>query len=206
MWSEVNKYQNFILLSFVLSHLEIKINNFILGLVVILMILMVNLLFCSPPREKYRNSKDVLGIMLAYKVDLFLVGTCIWLVLFQPIAFYSPLQGHVTVEMDDIYYRNNAPIPVSIEMTVPNTGLLITLSREESGHSLTKIDSVIIYPERNETRVTTGENLSLSGNALEYGIYSVFINTTNLSTGYYELVCVRPKYDMMYGARSFYLL
>lgn len=30
----------------------------------------------------------------------------------------NPLQGHVTIDMESIYYKNEAPIPISIQITV----------------------------------------------------------------------------------------
>ena len=138
---------------------------------------------------------------------LLLIGLLVWIMMFQPVLYLSVFQGHVTIEMDDIYYKNNAPIPVLIQVTGPNTGLSVSLSKEESGYNLTLIDSIrYLEPEHNKTMVVSGENSFLCGNALDYGKYSVFIKATNLSPGYYELVCVRPKYSKVYGVKGFYLL
>ena len=46
------------------------------------------------------------------------------------------------------------------------------------------------------------ENLVLVGNALDYGNYNVFINTTNLTAGYYELACLRKDEHV----KGFYIL
>lgn len=132
----------------------------------------------------------------------FLIGMVILLALFLPVL-HSPLQGHVTVDMEDVYYKNDVPIPVLIQVTGPNTGLSIELLKEESTN-LRPIASIdYLEPQHN---LKTTSNNSLVGSAMGSGKYNVFINTTNLTTGYYELICIRPKYEKMYGARGFYLL
>ena len=135
------------------------------------------------------------------------VAMIIWLIASQPIL-HSPLQGHVTVDMDSICYKDGTPIPVLIQVTGPNTGLSVYLSKEESGNNLTQKDLIeYLNPEHNEKRTVSGDNNSiLSGNALGDGKYSVFINTTNLPTGYYEIKSVRLKYTEKYGVKGFYLL
>ena len=120
----------------------------------------------------------------------------------------SPLQGHVTVDVDSICYKDGTPIPVLIQVTGPNTGLSIYLSREETKNNLTQIDLInYLKPEHNEKRTVSGNNNSiLSGNALSDGRYSVFINTTNLPAGYYEIKSVRPNVMESYDVKGFYLL
>lgn len=129
----------------------------------------------------------------------------LWPTLFSTVL-YSPLQGHVTVNMESIYYKNDAPIPVLIHITGLNTGLSICLFQEESRHNLIEINNITLKPEHDTDMTVHGENSTLVGNTLNYGTYNVFINTTDLRAGYYELRCVRPKYDKTYGARGFYLL
>ena len=121
-------------------------------------------------------------------------------------VLYSPLQGHVTVDMECICYKNDAPIPVLIHVTGPNTGLSIQLFQENPNHNLSEVCNITLKPERNPSKTVYGENSTLGGNALNYGTYNVFINTTNLSAGYYELMCIRSGYNKTYGARGFYLL
>ena len=128
-----------------------------------------------------------------------LVITYIWL-LFIPLIILSflfttllnsPLQGNVMIDMENLYYENDAQIPVFIKVTGLNTDLLINLSKENSEHILTQIDSIKLEPIHNPEKTASGENLTLVGNALDYGNYNVFINTTDLATGYYEIVCMR---------------
>lgn len=172
---------------------------------------------------KIENSmhKSIFGVICSYVLCLYildeirgkqisplggaiglLMGMLVVLALLSPVL-HSPLQGHVIVDMEDVYYKNNVPIPVLIQITGPNTGLLIELLKEESSN-LRPIASIdYLEPQHN---LKTTSNNSLVGNAMGSGKYNVFVNTTNLTPGYYELICIRPKYEEMYGARGFYLL
>jgi len=149
------------------------------------------------------------------KIDgIFLVGLLITAALFAfpllLIPHSSPLQGRVTVEMESVPYKsgapNDAPIPVFIQVTGPNTNLLITLFKEDSDHNLSRVDNITLKPECNSYKTVSGGNSFLVGNALNYGRYNVFIKTANLCEGYYELRCVRLNYAWTEGVRGFYLL
>lgn len=89
-------------------------------------------------------------------------------------------------------------------MTGPNTGLVIKLNESDSEHNLFNRDSIEMKPEHNVEK--TINSTYLTGNALDFGKYMVFINTNNLSEGYYELVGVRPMYDQTGVVKGFYLL
>lgn len=144
---------------------------------------------------------NVFGIMIFVLIALMIL----WGYLSTPVL-YSPLQGHVTVDMESIYYKNDAPIPVLIHITGPNTNLSINLLKEDSGHNLSEIDKIkYLEPEPN-LHNTVGENSTLVGNALSYGTYNVFINTADLGVGYYELRCERQGYEKTYGVHGFYLV
>ncbi len=108
--------------------------------------------------------------------------------------------------MGSIYYKNGAPIPVFIQVTGPNTGLTITLSKENSERKMAQIDSIgYLEPNHNPFDNVSDKNSNLTGNSLANGKYNVFINITNLSTGYYELMAVRHIYDKR-DVKGFYLL
>ncbi|RZB32280.1 MAG: hypothetical protein AEth_00603 [Candidatus Argoarchaeum ethanivorans] len=164
---------------------------------------------CLPLIKKPGSSEKYGGYQLIKVVYLLALVMTILLLLFFPVL-NSPLQGHVTVDMDSICYTDGAPIPVLIQVTGPNTNLSIKLSKE-SDHNLTLIDSIKLKPEHNEKQTAYINKNSvlpgnLSGNTLGEGKYSVFINTTNLTTGYYEIKSVRPEYTESYGVKRFYLL
>ncbi|RLG26012.1 hypothetical protein DRN85_04210 [Methanosarcinales archaeon] len=157
-------------------------------------------------RDLLRDLQNILTIPFALAI-MITISLIIWLIVFQPVL-HSPLQGHVTVDMDSICYKDGAPIPVLIQVTGPNNGLSIYLSREEAENNLTQIDLInYLKPEHSGKRMVSGNNNSiLSGNSLGGGRYSVFINTTNLTREYYEIKSVRPKYTKKYGLKGFYLL
>ena len=191
----------FVLCLFVLVLLKIKITSFSF-LVIFLISFTVGLVWLRPEKNPSKSSNIVTGVLI--------VGVFGWILLFVAVSC-SPLQGHVTVDMESVYYKNNAPIPVLIHITGPNTGLSISLAKEESNHNLSQIDSIMLKPEHNPDKTESGKYLV--GNALNYGTYTVFINATNLSAGYYELRYERAVYKSQgelkketHGARGFYLL
>lgn len=91
-----------------------------------------------------------------------------------------------------------------IDVTGPNNGLAIVLAQEDANHTLNPKAEIILSPDFpfNET---VSQNCLL-GNTLDYGTYTVFINTAGLTDGYYELWCVRPYYEKTFSSRGFYLL
>lgn len=107
--------------------------------------------------------------------------------------------GHVTVDMDDIYYENDTIIPASIHVTGPYSDFKIILFKESDKlYEVTNI-SLISNPKANVDQdflIATYQ-----GN----GKYKIFINTTNMTTGYYELWGVRQSFNQINGKKSFYL-
>jgi hypothetical protein len=129
----------------------------------------------------------------------------IFLVLFSPfvpIYSYFFIPGDVKIDMGSIYNKNNTPIPVSIQLTGSNTELYIKLFNESSEHNLTEIGIIILKPEDTDNiRI----NKSLSGISLQNGNFNVFINTIQLTKGYYKLEVNTSKPNRI-DTRMFYLL
>jgi len=127
---------------------------------------------------------------------------------------YTPLQGHVTMDMESIYYKNNTPIPVSIQVTGPNTEILVLLYQKNSTNS-SALKSILggmepdFFGQGSDDlfkRKLYSDNVSV-GSYLGNGKYCVFINTTNLPTGYYELMCIRKYFwKETCEGKSFYLI
>ena len=130
---------------------------------------------------------------------LLFVGLLFWLILYSSVINYP--QGHITIEMDSVYYKSDEQIPVLISVTGPDTGLSIKLSNTLSDYlnSIALIDKLEQYPNQK-----IEHDNSLIGYPLGSGKYIVFITTTNLSPGYYKLECTRTKYKLS-GAKGFYL-
>ena len=125
----------------------------------------------------------------------------LFIYLFTFIAIMALMPGDVQIDIANIHNKNDTQIPVLIQVSGPNTGLSIELFKEQS-NNLSRI-AYIDYLEPQHTLKTSSNN-SLFGHTLDIGKYSVFINTTNLTTGYYELKCVRPEFGGTH--ESFYLL
>jgi len=136
------------------------------------------------------------------------------IVLFFGVISYTPLHGHVTMDLESVYYKNNAPIPISIQVTGPNTEIHVLLYSKNSSNSSALIGILggmapdFFGQERNGVlkRNLHSNNISV-GSYLGNGQYRVFINTTNLPTGYYELMCLRKYYwKETCEGKSFYLV
>lgn len=187
----------FIVCVFALVYLKIE-NTFGINVVIFVITILVGAAF-NFPLVKQKRLEGV--TLLVYAL---LVGLLLWSALYPPVLNLTPLQGHVTVDMESIYYKNDAPIPVLIHTTGPNTNLSIYLFKKDSNHNLYSIGNITLIPEHPSFKTVSGK--CLIGNALDYGTYNVFINTTDLCVGYYELHCVRLAYRKTYSARGFYLL
>lgn len=103
------------------------------------------------------------------------------------------------IDMDNIYYKNDTLIPITVRITGPNTNLSVVFKGESSN----QFHEASIY--LNSKNFETVSNNSIVGKTLDNGKYRIFINTTSLPTGYYELKCVRQKYAESFGLRNFYL-
>lgn len=148
------------------------------------------------------KSSFIDGIVIG-SLSLLLVSVIFWVPLFD-IILKSPLQGDVTIDIDSIYYRNDTPIPLSIQITGPNSGIRIFLYNKERNSYFLK-DNVYLESKYNLTTTKYGDNSILFGNSMENGKFNVFIRSRQLPEGYYELICERT-YDNKKSVESFYLL
>ena len=150
-----------------------------------------------------------INIILIQRLSvLILVGFAMWFFVLSPLVLGSPLQGHVTIDMESIYCKNDAQIPVLIQVTGPNTDLFVFLYKEISNNLsqisyIGPIEPTFLEPEHD---IEVISNNGLIGNSLGNGNYNVFINTTNLTTGYYEIACIRESYCKTCEVKGFYLL
>ena len=125
------------------------------------------------------------------------------------MAFVPFPHGHVTINMGSTHYMSGEQILVLVEVTGPDTGLSVNLSNITNDNNLSQrafIEKLEPYPNK-----TIKSNNSLIGYSLSSGEYIVFINTTNLSPGYYKLGSTRTykngastKYNLS-NAKGFYL-
>ena len=144
---------------------------------------------------------------------IILVGIVIIVLLFG-VLNYTPFHGHVTIDMESVYYKNNTPIPVSIQVTGPNADIGVLLYTKNSSNS-SALMSILwgmepdFFGQGSEDvlkRKLHSDNVSV-GSYLGNGKYCVFINTTNLPIGYYELICIREGFwKETCEGKSFYLV
>jgi len=155
---------------------------------------------------KYKEY-TILALTILCIIYIFCFLTYIYLPL-VPVSsnLYPPLQGHNTIIMENVYHKNDIQIPITIQITGPKTDLTINLSKKNSDLKLIQIDTLqTINPDHNPDKITSSVHSILTGNALNDGEYNIFINTTNLTTGYYELTCSRNTLKS-YSVNSFYIL
>lgn len=156
-------------------------------------------------------SNPVLKITWVHGFGLVLV---IIVVILFGVINYPPLHGHVTIDMESVYYKNNTLIPVSIQVTGPNTEIGVLLYTKNSSNS-SALASILWFMEPDFfgqesdgvlKRKLHSNEVSV-GSYMGNGKYCVFINTTNLPAGYYELICLRKGFwKETCEGKSFYLV
>lgn len=163
------------------------------------------------PDEKGQVRKSILkiSIFLIICMTIFIISIFSWSCFFIGLL-NSPFQGNIMIDMESIYHKNDTQIPISIQVTGPNTELLVILLKEESGKLYNK-SIIYLEPQRNieyfkKNRTEVISKDDFTANSQGNGKYIIFINTSNLTSGYYELLCLREKYNEKYSLKSFYLL
>jgi len=114
-----------------------------------------------------------------------------------PSMIYLPIfDGNIDVDMENIHQKNDMMIPVQIQVTGIDDPISVGLLKVEPNNSIpvAKIDYLGQSENRNDRYSIIFSNVSnfknnncLLGNSLGSGKYIIFINTTNLSIGYYKL-------------------
>ncbi len=128
---------------------------------------------------------------------VFIVSLFSWQESFTFFTSSPTLQGGITIDIENRYIMNNSPIYASIQMTGPDTGLLVMLKSESDNSD----NATFIYLDKNNGSVI---NKNLDGRLLGGGRYSVKVNTTGMVMGNYVLSCTRQKYGAFKSER-FYL-
>ena len=189
----------FIIFITIFNKIGIELTDFISYLMVLIS-LSISIKFGLP-----FNSEKIFQFLCA-----FAVAGIFWLFLFSFI-FALPL-GHINIDMENIYSKKDTPIPVSIRITGPNTPISIKLYEESDRLSnqqnfLNVSDLIKLNPRefKSSNYYLYGNNSILIGNSLGNGEYNIFINTTNLNEGFYELECV-TSFDEKNNVKGFYLI
>jgi len=130
----------------------------------------VRKLWCELFREIDRSKLSILFI-----VFLFL----------NVLLLYMPVDI-ITIEMDDKYSNESEQIPIDITVTGHQFDYItVDLSKADTKDNLKIIDSFNMKINTDPNKVISSEYLI--GNNLEFGRYKFYINSKNLTEGYYEL-------------------
>lgn len=135
---------------------------------------------------------EILGIdnskkSFPHKISVpYIVFVCIVTVLVLSGFVITPylLTGDVKVRMGDTYCTNDTHIPIYIVNTGYNGNITITLNEARTEDNILTLDSIKLN-NKGLGEVIPGKYLF--ANTLSYGEYKVYIETTNLTQGYYQL-------------------
>ena len=131
----------------------------------------------------------------------------IWIIFIMVLGFNTH-QGNIELDMDKIYYKNDKQIPVLMKITGPDTPFTIVLYKEKS-NNLIEIWSISnlgpsYFNDFKKTNFMSADSVVAS--SLGNGNYNIFINTTNLTTGYYQIKFSRQSNGKVSYESGFYLL
>jgi len=180
-------------------------NNRIQSVIITALIFFIGGLFIRAVLER---SDIILGISLTFLKDTIKVIT--------PLFFVSILislqlfNGNTIIEMNDMYSKQSEQIPIVISITgVQYDNVVVNLSKVELNNNLKLIDSIKIKSTHDKSKVISSEYLI--GNNLNVGKFKFYINSTNLSAGYYELSATTGRESlksslMKTKTTSFYLI
>jgi len=196
-------------------HFKNKFNFNIGSEICVLFIFIIYIIFITiifwPKIRKVKNSE--VNTKILKTVGIFLLWSVLLLSFLPPLLHFlindSPFGGQIEVDMQDTYYTKDIQIPISIQITGPDTGLRLLLYKKEFS-GLIRIDYIEHIPKNNtnykdKNNLKIGSNNTLLASSLGSGKYIVFINTTELNPEYYELMFLRTT-DKVYHSQGFYLL
>lgn len=148
-----------------------------------------------------------LNITLTKILLIFAFIFILWVILFIFIGVQSH-QGNIEFDMDKIYYKNDKQIPVLMKITGPDTYFTIGLYHDNSNDLIQIWNIRNLGPNYFKDLKTTNfiSSDSAVASSLGSGKYNIFINTTNLTTGYYQIKCSRQSYGKDSYEYGFYLL
>ena len=195
--NSIFSFLTFLVIGFVIIPLALLNIYFSLSLITFMFILIISALLLVGFLYRVKLKSDTDNESLLTFLLFIVLYIAVFFLIINP--GYPLFQGHVEIEAENIHYKSDAPIPVSIQVTGPNANIAIKLSQLKS-NNIVPVESLQLELHNN----TINSNRILIGNVLGAGKYAVFINTTNLDVGYYELNVKRKKYSG--SIASFYLV
>jgi hypothetical protein len=100
-------------------------------------------------------------------------------------AYSYVVDGDIKVTMDDVNNNNITHMPIQIVTTGLSSNMTINLTQINIQGDESILDSIEVHPIRGVNELIFAKYLQSS--TLDYGKYKVFIDTTNLTQGYYSL-------------------
>ncbi len=109
--------------------------------------------------------------------------------------------------MKSVNYKNDSEIPVTIQVTGPDSGIKLKLIKYPSGVLYEVANISLVRPDFiDSNKEIFVYNDYFTANSRDVGEYKIFINSTKMTPGYYELWSVRPYYEQTTVKEGFYLV
>ncbi len=147
-----------------------------------------------------RNEMSFTVIIITFYVFIMILFFSIfsWHFLLTSLPSSTYFQGSTEIDLQNKYHMSDSPIHTLIRATGPDSGISVEFKSESNNRNY---DAIIYLDKNNESM----SNKSLNGKLLGKGEYSIYINATGMSIGYYNLRCTRQKYTESYSLKRFYL-
>jgi hypothetical protein len=153
--------------------------------------------WCYQSNKNESSSTRSLSILFIWLI-IIVVSVFSWHFLFVSLTSSPQFQGNIVIDMQNKYHMGDSPIHTLIRATGPDTGLSVEFKSESSDRNY---DALIYLDKNNESM----SNKSLNGKLIGKGEYSIYINSTGMPVGYYNLRCTRQKYIESYSLKRLYL-
>lgn len=173
----------------------------------LILIALVPILYVFKENEMIQNPKQhmklmTLSIFIPFLIILLIALMILFASMFNTLPF---LHGELDIEMDNVYIAGENPIPFMVHVTGPISTMDINLNKIESDYNVSQIDYMMIGATNHSLNVSYSEKKYLVGNAANAGCYEIFINSSNISSGYYKIECKRPQFSNEYTEKTFIL-
>jgi len=122
-------------------------------------------------------------------------------IIFAIISPFLVSQSHINIEMDDVYDVNESIIYCSLRIFGLNENIGLSLSKIDTNNTTTRIEYLVIEPSPNP--MSNGSILFC--NYLNNGEYSIYLNMSNHSSGYYKLSTLKGDSNIKQTVKVFYL-
>jgi hypothetical protein len=131
---------------------------------------------------KSYQQKDPIKLDFMLYTSFFIASFVIYVLFFNPIFNTE----NINVKVDDIYYTNVTHIPIKIVETGLIMNTTMNLSKTGAEGNVSVLDSILLNPYSSDKNEVVADKY-FRINTLDYGKYNAFINTINLTQGYYDL-------------------